>query len=72
MTYRAHQMNRLTEERDVLMFYRDNSFRRSQPENRESGATRRFYRHIYPATAIDHRSQADWLEVLVERNSWLK
>jgi len=61
-----------TVNREGLMFYRENHPPSAHPDQTDLGAIARFYRHIYPALAIDPKAPEAWLESLIRRNSWLR
>ncbi len=69
VTHTAHVQ---TDEKDALMFYRDNRKRRVPEDQFEPGAISRFYRFVYPNLPSEQRTHGDWLETLVKRNSWLR
>jgi exopolysaccharide biosynthesis predicted pyruvyltransferase EpsI len=62
---------RLTDEREVLFFMREDHEASRESPDKDLGAIARFYRFVYPNLAVDARPQAEWLEDLIRRNSWL-
>jgi hypothetical protein len=54
------------------MFYRENHAPSARQDDSDLGAIARFYRHIYPALAVDPKAPEAWLESLIQRNSWLR
>jgi hypothetical protein len=64
--------NPRTVEREGLMFYRENHAPSARQDDTDLGAIARFYRHIYPALAVNPKAPEAWLESLIQRNSWLR
>jgi hypothetical protein len=62
---------RLTDEREVLFFMREDHAASQESQTPDLGAIARFYRFVYPNLAVEARPQAEWLEDLIRRNSWL-
>ncbi len=61
-----------TQERESLMFLRDNPPVRSRITKPDAGSISRFYRFIYPNLRTETIPPAGWLETLIQRNSWLR
>jgi|GEM_PF-2855345 len=72
MASTAFTSNPKTVDTEGLLFRRDSSLA-SLPQNPlDPGAVVRFYRHIYPALAVEPGVPQDWLESLIQQNTVLR
>ena len=68
----AFTSNPGTVDTEGLLFRRVNSLA-SLPQNQiDPGAVVRFYRHIYPALAVEPGVPQTWLKSLIQQNSGLR
>ena len=72
MASTAFNLNPGTVDTEGLLFRRDSSLVSSPHVHIDRGAVVRFYRHIYPALAVEPEVPQDWLESLIQQNTVLR